>query len=219
MIFNNETPEPNRALLLRDSDGDWWGYTTGYDGTEGWQYSQSKNKILGSTATTNRRSWAQAATIYGPFTLVSVIEDGNERQFIEGTDRHYHSFEAQLRETAGFTVKDSGVREEYANGFVRDTEDGKHDYSRLLRIEGLHLIPVEALERWAAHMVLGAAKYGEDNWRQARGPVAVARFIRSLCRHVVQFVRGDMDEDHGAAIMFNVAAVMITPKEGESDGE
>lgn len=120
---------------------------------------------------------------------------------------------ARLDSEDEFTVKDSGVREEYANGFVRDTEDGKYDYARVLQVEGLHLIPIEALERWGAHMMKGAEKYGEDNWRQARGLVAIARFIRSLCRHTVQFIRQDRTEDHAAAVCFNVWAAELTPKE------
>lgn len=96
-----------------------------------------------------------------------------------------------------FTVKDSGVREEYANGFVRDTEQGKLDYT---------LLPLEFLTRWAAHMTKGAEKYGRDNWRQARGIEAQERFQRSAMRHMMQWLAGDRDEDHAAAVAFNVAA-------------
>lgn len=109
-----------------------------------------------------------------------------------------------------FEVKDSGAREEYDNGFVRDTEAGKHDYARILRIEGLDLVPIEMLERLAAHMTKGAEKYGPDNWRRARGPIAVARFCRSLVRHVRQFLLNERDEDHAAAVTFNVWAAELT---------
>ena len=108
--------------------------------------------------------------------------------------------------TPDFEVKDSGVRHEYDNGFVRDTEDGKYDYARLMSIEGLHLVPLDMLERFCAHMVKGAAKYGEDNWTKARGAVALGRFARSLCRHVVALITGKLDEDHAAAVWFNTAA-------------
>lgn len=129
---------------------------------------------------------------------------------------------------SGFTVKDSGVREEYANGFVRDTEDGKPDLSAAIALlyrnpaildiitrPGFDLLPKTALVRWADHMEKGAQKYGRDNWTQARGPVAVGRFVRSLCRHVAQYVTGDRTEDHAAAICFNVWAAEMTPPNEE----
>lgn len=108
--------------------------------------------------------------------------------------------------TPDFEVLDSGARHEYDNGFVRDTEDGKYDYARLLSIPGLHLVPLDMLERFCAHMVKGAAKYGEDNWTKARGAVALGRFARSLVRHVVALITGKLDEDHAAAVWFNTAA-------------
>lgn len=110
-----------------------------------------------------------------------------------------------------FVVKDSGQREEYENGFVRDTEEGKYDYARVLAVPGLHLIPIEMLERLGEHLVKGAAKYGEDNWRKATGSVAKERFARSLTRHVRQLITGDRDEDHAAAIVFNAFAYELTP--------
>lgn len=110
-----------------------------------------------------------------------------------------------------FVVKDSGKREEYENGFVRDTEEGKPDYARVLAVPGLHLIPIEMLERLGEHLVKGAVKYGEDNWRKATGSIAKERFARSLARHVRQLITGDRDEDHAAAIVFNAFAYELTP--------
>ncbi len=113
----------------------------------------------------------------------------------------------------GFEVKDSGKREEYENGFVRDTEDGKPDYARIMAIPGLHLIPIEMLERMGAHMAKGAVKYGENNWRKATGLKAKLRFARSLFRHARALILGQRDEDHAAAVWFNVAAYELTPVE------
>ncbi len=104
---------------------------------------------------------------------------------------------------ADFETKDSGKRLALTNGMVRDVEDGKTDYS--LVFSGV------MLERWAGLLTRGAVKYGSDNWLRAtvstdlEGREAVkARFKRSLLRHMVQWLRGDTDEDHAAAIIFNV---------------
>lgn len=109
-----------------------------------------------------------------------------------------------------FIVKDSGKREEYANGFIRDTEEGKPDYARIMAVPGLHLIPIEMLERLGAHLSKGAIKYGEDNWRKATGLTAKLRFARSLFRHARQLILGQRDEDHAAAVTFNVWAYELT---------
>ena len=122
-------------------------------------------------------------------------------------------------ESDQFIVKDSGKREEFENGFVRDTEEGKADYARVLAVPGLHLIPVEMLERLGAHLVRGAAKYGENNWRKATGTAAKERFARSLTRHVRQLITGERDEDHAAAIVFNAFAYELTESSSSNDRE
>ena len=95
-----------------------------------------------------------------------------------------------------FTVKDSGKREEFASGMVRDTETGKADYT--LVFDG------PMMDRYAEHLTKGAVKYEARNWMKANGPVELARFRKSAIRHMRQWLRGDTDEDHAAAVMFNI---------------
>lgn len=96
-----------------------------------------------------------------------------------------------------FEVKDSGYRQEYASGMRRDTQSGKPDYT---------LLPEPMLTRWADHMTKGAEKYGRRNWQLADSEEELERFMASAFRHFVQWQRGDSDEDHAAAVMFNIAA-------------
>jgi hypothetical protein len=98
-----------------------------------------------------------------------------------------------------FAIKDSGKREEFDSGMVRDTEDGKLDYS--LIFDG------PMLKRWAAHLTKGAVKYTPRNWMKASGPKEEERFRRSLLRHLVAYLDGETDEDHAAAIFFNVNGI------------
>lgn len=95
-----------------------------------------------------------------------------------------------------FTVKDSGKREEFTSGMVRDVTDGKVDYS--LCLDG------PMFERWAAHMTKGAAKYDARNWMKASGDPELDRFKQSAFRHFMQWMRGETDEDHAAAVFFNL---------------
>lgn len=104
----------------------------------------------------------------------------------------------------GFTTKDSGARQEFASGMVRDTQDDKPRYDLLDRA---------FLKRWAELMARGAKKYGEENWRQASGEPELARFKASATRHLFQWLDGDISEDHAAAVAFNLAgAEMVREK-------
>jgi hypothetical protein len=96
-----------------------------------------------------------------------------------------------------FETKDSGEREEYASGMVRDVQDGKPRYDLLDRA---------FLRRWADLMARGAEKYGEENWRNANSASELSRFQASALRHLMQWLDGDLDEDHAAAVAFNLAA-------------
>lgn len=99
--------------------------------------------------------------------------------------------------TSYFVTKDSGVREEYDSGMVRDTQKGKPDYT---------LIDRPFLARWAALMTRGAEKYGRNNWRKANSEEELQRFKASALRHMYQWLDGDTEEDHAAAVCFNLAA-------------
>jgi len=100
-----------------------------------------------------------------------------------------------------FEVKDSGNRQEFDSGMVRDTTNGKTDYTRCL--EG------PMLERWAIHLAKGAIKYpdvapGKANWTLAEGSEEWLRFRQSALRHMIQWLNGETDEDHAAAVFFNI---------------
>jgi hypothetical protein len=97
-----------------------------------------------------------------------------------------------------FTVKDSGVRQEYPSGMRRDTQNGKVNF--LLLRDG------PMLKRWAEHMTLGAGKYGSRNWQLADSEEELERFRASAARHFEQWLAGESDEDHAAACFFNLNA-------------
>lgn len=104
-----------------------------------------------------------------------------------------------------FETKDSGERVEFATGSRRDTDKGKPRYD---------LIPLRALRRWADLMARGAEKYGERNWEKGQ---SMARIQSSALRHLIQYMEGQTDEDHLAATLFNVGA-LIDHEERIRDG-
>ena len=112
------------------------------------------------------------------------------------TDRPIYFPTPDPSEAVPFTVTDSGERELFDSGMVRDTETGKVDLT--------YVIHGPMLVRWAEHMMKGAVKYDRENWMQAAGTAELERFKRSAFRHLVQWLLGETDEDHAAAILFNV---------------
>ena len=95
-----------------------------------------------------------------------------------------------------FTVKDSGARQQFDSGMVRDVEDDKVDYTLIL--DG------PMFRRIAEHLTKGAQKYAPRNWMKARGDEEYRRFKRSAFRHFLQWYWGWTDEDHAAATFFNI---------------
>ncbi|MFC3504496.1 dATP/dGTP diphosphohydrolase domain-containing protein [Micromonospora krabiensis] len=103
-----------------------------------------------------------------------------------------------------YTTKDSGERAEYASGMVRDVQEGKPRFDLILA-EGLPF-EEQMLTRFARLLQRGAVKYGERNWEKARGAEELARAKSSAIRHLIQWMCDEDDEDHAAAVMFNLMA-------------
>jgi hypothetical protein len=95
-----------------------------------------------------------------------------------------------------FVIKDSGTRQTFASGMQRDVTEGKTNY--LLVRDG------PMLERWAIHLTNGAKKYNKRNWMKGAGQAELDRAKESAARHFEQYIRGDVDEDHAAAVFFNI---------------
>lgn len=103
-----------------------------------------------------------------------------------------------------YKTLDSGKRQDYASGMKRDVQEGKPDFSLLINMEMPYLdMP---LTRWASLMSRGAEKYGRNNWQLANSEEELERFKSSAMRHFMQWVTGEDDEDHMAAVMFNLNA-------------
>lgn len=106
-------------------------------------------------------------------------------------------------EVDGFITKDSGERQQFPTGMVRDVQTNKPRYD---------LLDIPMLTRWAELMARGALKYGERNWEQAATEIELNRFKASALRHMIQWFSGDADEDHGAAVFFNIAGAEMVKK-------
>ena len=96
------------------------------------------------------------------------------------------------------SVKDSGERQEFDTGAVRDTQHGKGRPD---------LLSPYALMRLCRHFENGAVKYGDRNWEKG---IPLARYMESIFRHWCAYLGGDRSEDHLAAMEWNTHCMMQT---------
>lgn len=95
-----------------------------------------------------------------------------------------------------YVTKDSGERESFGSGAVRDTQTDKPRYD---------LIPPKGLKRVAEVYTRGASKYDDHNWRKG---MPSSRIMASLLRHVEAYRAGERDEDHIGQAIFNALALI-----------
>ena len=88
-------------------------------------------------------------------------------------------------------MHDSGKRDEFHGGAVRDANEEKPRPD---------LVSPWALSRLGEWLRLGAKKYKPRNWEKG---IPISRCMQSLCRHVLAYQKGGDGEDHMAAIMCN----------------
>lgn len=102
------------------------------------------------------------------------------------------------------TLKDSGDRQVYESGMIREPESGKPRFDLCMPLN----IPFDKqmLTRFAMQMSHGADKYDPRNWESANSQAEYDRYMSSAFRHFMQWFNGEDDEDHAAAVYFNIMA-------------
>jgi len=93
-------------------------------------------------------------------------------------------------------MKDSGERQEFESGMVRDITEGKPRPD---------LISPFTAEREGIWLAKGAKKYSERNWEKG---CPIARCMASLERHLMAYKMGKTDEDHMAALRCNSGFIL-----------
>lgn len=93
-------------------------------------------------------------------------------------------------------IKDSGDRTEFTTGAVRDMHTGKGR---------MDLLPVTAIIELSKHCENGAIKYGERNVDKG---IPQHSLVDSGLRHLFKYLRGDKDENHLVAALWNIAWAM-----------
>ena len=146
-------------------------------------------------------------------------------------------------------IKDSGQRTEFPSGAVRDIQEGKGRFDLLPLKEVSEYIEddptlysigrfqetgnvdflyiaidsskffatkMDAIIEVAIHFEEGAKKYGENNWQKG---IPVNRYIDSAVRHYFKHRRGDTDERHDRAFVWNLLCAVWEVKNHGETGE
>lgn len=157
-----------------------------------------RNKNVGLTSSTGTIFYTPSSTIWavvrprylypeeeGVFTAVDLPKylDRPESRDLDKTPRR---------------IKDSGSRQEFNTGAVRDIQQGKGRYD---------LIPWEVITLLARHFEEGARKYGERNWERG---IPLCRYFDSAIRHLVQYKLEMDDEPHLVASIWNLICLLQT---------
>ena len=93
-------------------------------------------------------------------------------------------------------MKDSGKRQTFNDGAVRDVGEGKGSYE---------LITPIGLRRVALVYEKGAKKYDPRNWEKG---IPIGRILQSAIRHLYQYIEGYRDEDHLGHAAWNCLAAI-----------
>ena len=96
------------------------------------------------------------------------------------------------------SLQDSGERQEFSTGAVRDTQDNKGRYD---------LLPPTAIFTLARVFEEGAKKYQARNFESG---IPLSRFIDSALRHIFKHLEGYRGEPHIAQAAWNLLAYIHT---------
>jgi hypothetical protein len=100
-----------------------------------------------------------------------------------------------------YITKDSGDRQKFSTGSVRDMQEGKGRFD---------LIPALPMFRLAGLYERGAVKYGDHNWQKGQ---PLSRLLDSAERHHYKTKLKLKDEDHPIAVVWNYFAFIWTANE------
>lgn len=132
-----------------------------------------------------------------------ILDSGERRQFETGAVRDIQEGKGRcdlmpLRVAAKVIDGDSILDD---IGLFLDTGDTQHLYFALRTAARMFTGLADMLLEVAKHFEEGAKKYGENNWQKG---LPVHCYIDSSVRHYLKWLRGDKDEPHDRAFVWNL---------------
>lgn len=146
-----------------------------------------------------------------PCTGTFILDSGNRREFASGAVRDIQEGKGRCDllpiDVVGIHMHDPVFT--YIDLF-QDTGDEKHLYDVIDQVTMRHKM-FESEETMflevAKHFEEGCKKYGENNWRKG---IPAHCYIDSAVRHYLKYLRGDTDEPHDRAFVWNILCCIWT---------
>lgn len=126
-------------------------------------------------------------------------------------DADYENYRQELKEEyeQEFVLKHGDEMSHHSDGVVRDTTKGKVKFP-LVFPKGVAKKD-QLFWRVAMLYTTGGERYGDRNWENSEGEDTLAHHEEALWRHFMSFYfEEDTEEDHAAAIVWNINAVELT---------
>ena len=145
-----------------------------------------------------------------------IKDSGNRTEFESGAVRDIQDGKGRCDllplEVAAQMIEDEYGYEEAS--IIRAIEAFKNSgcqgnlYAAMCNTKGLIFISVATmLLEVAIHFEDGAEKYGDRNWEKG---IPTDRYIDSAVRHYLKYLRGDTDERHDRAFIWNIMCCIWT---------
>lgn len=135
-----------------------------------------------------------------------VFESGAARDISEGKGR----CDLLPLDTVIYIMEPMGMKREvlqYINNFLKTGDVESLRDAILIFCEYNNMDPIRMFLELSIHYEDGARKYADNNWKKGL-PVHV--FIDSGVRHYLKWLRGDTDEPHNRAFLWNMVGAIWT---------
>ena len=143
--------------------------------------------------------------------VTHILDSGERRQFETGAVRDIQEGKGRcdllpLDVVAKYVGGDDILENIY---YFQNSGNSEHLLLALSRFEVLNFNgdTDTMLLDVSKHFEEGAKKYGEDNWRKG---IPVHCYIDSAVRHYLKHIRGDNDEPHYRAFIWNILCAVWT---------
>lgn len=146
-----------------------------------------------------------------PVSKIEGMHDSGKRQaFSTGAIRDAAEGKPRMELLTPHMIRFLGETMEYPRlpyiAAFMETNDVGHLELLLIDVENIENDPL-FIERCGTWMAKGAIRYADRNWERG---LPVSRYLSSLLRHLLKWERDEDDEDHAAAIQFNVMGILFT---------
>ncbi len=151
-----------------------------------------------------------------------IKDSGNRREFEGGSVRDMAEGKGRcdllpLREVANLDLRMRACADAESWTFLEHIAEFTETLNETCIYEAIEELCCEfgwdfstAMLEVAVHFEEGARKYDDDNWRKVGGGIPAHCYIDSSIRHYLKHIRGDVDERHDRAAIWNLLCLLYT---------